>query len=237
MKLSIILPAFNEKNTILEILRQVSNLDIGVIEKEIIIIDDGSTDGTTEILKNLKNSYLKDPYQVVYHPKNLGKGAALKNGFQRAKGDIILIQDADLECDPRNYLNLIKPITDEGFDVVFGSRLKKEEFQHFSLCYYLGNKITTKFSNLLTGLNITDMWTGYKVFQKRVIEEILPNITAQRFDIEPELTALIAKNKYRILEVPLYFIGEPRTKEEGKKINWKDGLLSFWHIIKFNLLR
>jgi len=232
MKLSIITPVFNEKNTILEILKRIEAVDLGNIEKEIIIVDDGSTDRTREILKNLENQH-----KIIYHQENLGKGMALRNGFKEARGDIILIQDADLECDPQNYPVLIKPILEGKADVVFGSRFKEKDFCHFSRWFYWGNRALTSFSNLLSGLNITDMWTGYKVFKKEVIGEILPHLTAQRFEIEPELTPQVAKRRYKILEVPLSFFGKSRTKKEGKKINLGDGLVSVWYIIKFNLLK
>ncbi len=230
MKLSIIIPAFNEKETILEILRKIEIMNLGDIEKEIIIIDDGSTDGTRKILKDLEKKY-----KVFYHEKNKGKGSAIKNGFALATGDILLIQDADLECDPRNYPNLIKPILEKKIDVVFGSRFLGKNFRHFSFWFSLGNKILTKFSNLLTGLNITDMWTGYKVFRKEVAKELLPELEAERFEIEPELTARIAKKKYQLLEIPLLFFGQSRTKKEGKKMSWKDGIISLWYILKFSL--
>jgi len=232
MKLSIIIPAFNEKNTILETLKEVKAVDIGDIQKEIIIIDDGSTDGTQKILKKLENRY-----KIIYHKKNQGKGMTLRHGFAQAIGDIILIQDADLECNPQNYPALIKPILDGKADVVFGSRFLNKEFRHPSFWFDWGNKFLTAFSNFLTGMHLTDIWTGYKVFKKGVVEEILPYLTAQRFEIEPELTARVAKKKYRILEVPLLFQGHLRPHREGKKIKWQDGLVAIWYIIKFNLFK
>lgn len=230
MKLSIIIPVFNERATILEILKKVEVADVGSLQKETIIVDDGSTDGTRKVLKTLEGKY-----KIFYHEKNQGKGAAIRNGFRVATGDILLIQDADLECDPRNYLNLTDLIVKGEVDVVFGSRFLGKGFRHFSFWFYLGNKILTRFSNLLTGLNLTDIWTGYKVFSKRVIKEILPQLKGERFEIEPELVAMVAKNKFRVLEVPLVFFGKSRTKKEGKKIGWKDGVASIWYIIKFNL--
>lgn len=232
MKLSIIIPVFNEKNTILEILKRIEAVDLKDIEKEIIIVDDSSTNGTRGILKNLE-----EKYKIIYHQKNEGKGKAVRSGFYFATGEILLIQDADLECNPQNYPTLIKPILEGKADVVYGSRFLNKEFYHSSFWFYLGNKILTSFSNLLTGLRLTDMWTGYKVFRRETVKEILPDLTAKRFEIDPELTAIIAKRRYRVLEVPLSFFGKTRTKKEGKKINWKDGLSAIWYIIKFNLLR
>lgn len=231
MKISIIIPAFNEKDTILHAIKRIETVELDNIDKQIIIVDDGSTDGTRQILKELENQY-----EVVYHRKNQGKGMAIRNGFARARGDIVLIQDADLECDPRNYPILIQPILEGKADVVFGSRFKTKEFSHFSRWLYQGNKFLTAFSNLLTGLQITDMWTGFKVFKLKVVQEIMPRLTARRFEIEPELTALVGKKKYRLLEVPLAFLGRSRTPEEGKKMHWKVGFEAIWYMIKFKLL-
>jgi len=232
MKISIIIPAFNEKDTILGAIDRIKEVGLGDIEKQIIIVDDGSTDGTRRILKELENRY-----EIVYHHKNQGKGMAIRNGFAKAQGEIVLIQDADLECDPRNYPVLIQPILEGKADVVFGSRFKTGEFRHFSYWFYLGNKFLTAISNLLTGLQITDMWTGYKIFRLKAIREMLPYLKAERFEIEPELTAMVAKGKYRFLEVPLAFLGRPRTHREGKKMSWKVGFSAIWYMIKFKLLR
>ncbi len=232
MKISIIIPVFNEKDTILEAIKRVETINLKNLEKQIIIVDDGSNDGTCQILRNLESRY-----EIVYHTENQGKGMAIRSGFSKAEGEIVLIQDADLECDPRNYPILIQPILERRADVVYGSRFKGKAFRHFSFWFYLGNKLLTGFSNLLTGLKITDMWTGYKVFRLQVIKEILPCLRSKRFEIEPELTALVSKKKYRVLEIPLSFWGRPRTPEEGKKIGWKDGMASIWHIIKFNVFR
>ena len=232
MKISIIIPAFNEEDTLLPALERINAVNLKNIEKHIIIVDDGSTDGTRRILKDLENQY-----EVVYHHKNQGKGMAIRNGFAKAQGDIVLIQDADLECDPRNYPKLIQPILEDKADVVFGSRFKSGTFRHFSFWFYLGNKFLTGFSNLITGLKITDMWTGYKVFRLKTIQEILPYLKAERFEIEPELTAMVSKGKYRFLEVPLTFLGRPRTPEEGKKMNWKVGFSAIWFMIKFKFFR
>ena len=232
MKLSIIIPVYNEKNTILEILRKVESAQSPGIEQEIILVDDGSSDGSREVLKTLEQKY-----RVIYHARNMGKGMALRTGFGAAQGDVVLVQDADLEYNPENYPNLLRPILDGEAEVVYGSRFLNKKFRHVFFLSHLANKFLTWFSNVLTGLDLTDMWTGYKVFKKEAIKEILPELTAQRFEIEPELTALISRKKYRLREVPLVFAGQNRTMEEGKKITWKDGLRSIWQMIKFNLLR
>ncbi len=232
MILSIVIPVFNEKNTILDILKKVEDIDLGGIGKEVILVDDGSTDGTREILKTLENKY-----KVIYHQNNRGKGAALRTAFPEATGDLVLIQDADLEYDPQNYLNMIKPILEDKADVVFASRFLNRDFHHVSKLSHLANIVLTRFSNLLTGLHLTDMWTCHKVFKKEVIKEIGPLLTGNRFEIEPEMTALIAKKKYRVYEVPLSFLGTFRTIKEGKKVRMKDGLVSVWYMIKFNLLK
>ena len=267
MTISIIIPIFNEKNTILALLKRVVEVDLGDIKKEIILVDDGSSDGTRDILKTLENDY-----KIIYHQKNQGKGAALRTAFPQATGDLILIQDADLEYDPKNYLNLMKPILEGKADVVFGSRflakfktqqvpwLKRwlilkpaiaaqnyflktkltdahNGFRAFSRRALRSIKILTSFSNLLTGLHLTDMLTCHKIFRKEVIEAIAPKLTGNRFEIEPEITALIAKKKYRICEVPLAFLGILRTAKEVKKVKWQDGLVAVWYMIKFNLLR
>lgn len=232
MRLSIIIPAFNEKKTISETLKRIEAVNLEGIEKEIIIVDDGSTDGTRDILRNLENRY-----KIIYHEKNQGKGMALRNGFSRASGDIILIQDADLEGDPRNYPVLIAPILEGKAKVVYGSRFLEKKFQHFSSWFSLGNKFLTHFSNLLTGLKLTDVWTEYKVFRGDVIKEILPSLTSKRFEIELELTAEIAKKKYQIYEIKRTFFSPLRTHREGKKIKWQDGVSALWYIIKFNLLK
>lgn len=232
MTLSIIIPVFNEKNTVLALLKKVTDINLGEIKKEIILIDDGSTDGTRDILKTLGGQY-----KVVYHEKNKGKGAAVRTGFKNATGDMILIQDADLEYDPQNYFNLMKPILDGKADVVFGSRFMNPEFHHVSKLSHLANIVLTGFSNLLTGLKLTDMWTCHKIFTKKVVDTISPKLTGNRFEIEPEMTALIAKNKFRVSEVPLSFLGTFRTIKEGKKVRMKDGVVSVWYMIKFNLLK
>ena len=230
MKFSIIIPVYNEKKTILEILKRVEDVELAGVEKEIVIVDDGSSDGTRGVLRGLEAKY-----RVIYHERNMGKGTALRTGFGVATGHVVLVQDADLEYNPKNYPGLLKPILEDEADVVYGSRFLNREFRHVFLLSHLANKFLTWLSNVLTGFHLTDMWTGYKVFKKEAIKEILPHLTAKRFEIEPELTAWISKKKYRLKEVPLSFIGENRTITEGKKITWRDGVSSVWYMLKFNL--
>lgn len=231
MKLSIVIPVFNEKNTILEIIKKVEEVQLP-LEKEIILVDDGSTDGTREILKNLP----EEKYKIFYQEKNQGKGAAVRLGFEKASGDIIIIQDADLEYDPEEYGKLIKPITDGRADVVYGSRLIGSEARRVMyFWHYLANKFFTAMANALSNLNLSDMETCYKVFSRRALNKILPRLVSNRFGLEPEITMLIGKNKFRVYEVGISYSG--RTYEEGKKLNWKDGLAAFWHIIRFGLRR
>ena len=227
-KLSIIIPVYNEKETILEILKRVENIDLS-LEKEIIIIDDGSIDGTKDILKKLKNKY-----RIIFKEKNQGKGSAIKQGFLKATGDIIIIQDADLEYDPNDYGKIIRPILENKADIVYGSRLLSSDYHRVLYFWHsLGNKFLTLFSNALTDLNLSDMETGYKAFRKEVIDSFKNKLQSNRFGIEPEMTARVAKGKWKIYEVGISYSG--RTYEEGKKINWKDGIAAIWHIIKFNL--
>ena len=227
--LSIIIPVYNEKNTVSELLSLVEKVNLSGIKKEIIVIDDCSTDGTREILQNLKNKYI-----IIFKEKNEGKGAALKQGFMAAKGDFIIIQDADLEYNPEEYINMLNPIIDGKADVVYGSRFvsdKPHRIMYF--WHYVGNKFLTTLSNIFTNLNLSDMETCYKAFNRRALDKIKDRLTAKRFGIEPEITALVAKNNLRIYEVGISYFG--RTYQNGKKIGWKDGLSAIWHILKYNL--
>jgi glycosyltransferase involved in cell wall biosynthesis len=224
--LSVIIPAYNEMNFIDEIIEKVKETPY---EKEIIIIDDCSTDGTREYLKGLK----EDNMTTIFHEKNQGKGAALRNGIARAKGDIIIIQDADLEYDPKEYPRLLGPILDGKADVVYGSRSLGGPHRVFYFWHYLGNSLVTLLSNMFTNLNLTDMETGYKVFKRGVLDGI--TIESDRFGFEPEITAKIARKRVRIYEVPISYYG--RGYEEGKKITWRDGIKAFFAILKYNVFK
>ena len=229
MKLSIIIPCYNEKETIRDLIEAVRNAPGN--EKEIIIIDDCSTDGTRELLKSEIASVVD---RILYHEVNQGKGAALRSGIQSATGDIVIIQDADHEYDPGEYQVLIAPILRDDADVVYGSRFMGGR-PHRVLYFWhsVGNGFLTLLSNMLTNLNLTDMETGFKVFRRKVIQSI--TIEESRFGFEPEITAKIAKLGCRVYEVGIAYRG--RTYAEGKKITWKDGVWAIWCIIKYNIFR
>ena len=228
-KVSIVIPVYNEKNTILKILEVVSGIHLPNLTKEIVVVDDGSKDGTREVLKNIKGDY-----KVFFQEKNQGKGAALRRGFKEATGDYIIIQDADLEYDPHEYPLLLEPLLDGRADVVYGSRfVGHRPHRVLMFWHYVGNKLLTLLSNMLTGLNLTDMETCYKVFTSEAMAKIFPKLSSNRFGIEPEITARIAKENLRIYEVGISYSG--RTYAEGKKIGWKDGVSAIWCILKFNL--
>lgn len=227
MKLSVVIPVYNEQATIRELYECVRAV---AIEKEIIFVDDGSTDGSREILQGLAD----ESTRIVLHDRNLGKGAALRSGFLYVTGDIVLIQDADLEYDPSQYPKLIKPILDGKADVVYGSRFITGDYRRVLFFWHMvGNNLLTLLSNLCTNLNLTDMETCYKVFRREVLEKI--TIEEDRFGFEPEITAKVAKLKLRIYEMGISYSG--RTYSEGKKIGWKDGISAVRCIIKYNLLR
>lgn len=229
MKLSIVIPVYNEKKYIREIVKQVREVNLPGIEKEIIIVDDYSTDGTRDILKNV---LIKEVAQVVYHEGNMGKGAALRTGFQYASGDVVIIQDADLEYDPAEYGKLLKPILDGKADAVYGSRfVGSEPHRVLFFWHYLGNKLLTLLSNMFTNLNLTDMETCYKMFRKEVLDSI--QIEQNRFGFEPEITAKLARGNWRIYEIGISYSG--RNYAEGKKINWQDGVQALWCIFKYNV--
>lgn len=237
-KLSIIIPAYNEEDFIEEAIRKVIKANSLGLKKEIIIIDDGSTDKTPEILKKYprKSAPKSVSIRVLSKKKNEGKGAALKKGFLKSKGDIVLIQDADLEYNPDDYPLLLKPFFESNADVVYGSRLVTAS-SHRVLYYwhYAANFFLTTLSNMLTNLNLTDMETGYKIFRGEIIRKIAPRLESKRFGFEPEITARIAKIKdIKVYEVGISYSG--RTYEEGKKIGAVDGIKAIWQIIKYNLL-
>jgi len=211
VKLSIVIPVYNEKRTLCEVIRRVKAMDM---EKEIIIIDDGSTDGTRNLLKEYEE---REGYTVVYQPRNKGKGAALRAGFAKAKGDVIIIQDADLEYDPKDYPALLEPILDGRADVVYGSRFLGGPHRVLFFWHYLGNVLLTTLSNMFTNLNLSDMETGYKVFKRGVLDSI--TLKCNRFGFEPEFTIKIARNKLHIYEVPVSYSG--RDYSEGKKSTGK----------------
>ncbi len=227
-KLSIIIPVYNEQKTIKEILSRVETalLPDG-LEKEILIVDDGSIDGTREILRPYESRH-----KIIYQPQNRGKGAAVTRGLKEASGNFCIIQDADLEYDPGEYGKILKPLLDGVADVVYGSRFLGGE-SHRVLYYWhsVGNNLLTWLSNMFTNLNLSDMETCYKAFNKKVVDDIKNRLESKRFGIEPEITARV--KRYRIYEVGISYYG--RTYKEGKHIGWKDGFSALWCIVKYNL--
>ena len=228
MRLTVVIPVYNEVHTLLSLIDRVQAVPV---DKEIVLVDDCSTDGTRDLLQ-------RTPFpanvRVLYHERNQGKGAALRTGFAGATGDVVIIQDADLEYDPQEYPKLLQPIIDGKADVVFGSRFAGGETHRVLYFWHsLGNKFLTLASNAFTNLNLTDMETCYKVFKRDVLQRI--TVEENRFGFEPEITAKVAKLRVRIYEVGISYAG--RTYEEGKKIGWKDGVRAMWCILKYNVLR
>jgi glycosyltransferase involved in cell wall biosynthesis len=243
-KVSVVIPVYNEKSTIDEILRRVLDTEM---RKEVIVVDDCSTDGTRQILENMaarqangdKTAPPQDGGDAIelgdlrfsFQTPNQGKGAALRCGFAQATGEIILVQDADLEYDPRDYSKLLEPIVDGRADVVYGSRFLGGPQRVHYFWHYVANRVLTLLSDISTNLKLTDMETCYKVFRREVLEGI--QLRSDRFGFEPEITAKIAKHKWRIYEVPITYAG--RTYEEGKKITWKDGVQALWCIVRYKI--
>lgn len=224
--LSVIVPCYNERATVAELLRRVKEVPI---DKEIIVVDDKSTDGSKDVVAALAQEWPE--IRHIFQPFNQGKGAAIRRGIQEARGEIVLIQDADLEYDPEEYPKLIQPILDGHAEVVFGSRFEGYPRRVMLYWHRLGNMLLTHLSNMMTNLDLTDMETCYKVFRREVIQSI--NLQSNRFGIEPEITAKVARRGYRIFEVPISYYG--RDYWEGKKINWKDGFSAIWTILKYGL--
>ena len=230
-RLSVVLPVYNEKKTIREIVERVLRFEIS-IEKELVIVDDFSRDGTREMLPQIQREMeatYRIKLEVVLHDRNRGKGAALRTGFKHATGDIILVQDADFEYDPRDYPTLLKPMLEGRADVVFGNRFHGGAHRVLYFWHYVTNVGLTFMCNLLTNLNLTDMEVGYKVFRREVLEAIA--LKTDRFGFEPEVTIKVSRLHVRIYEVPIMYHG--RTYEEGKKITWRDGVAAVWHILRF----
>lgn len=226
MKLSIVIPVYNEVATLESIVELVRKVDTG-LEREIILVDDGSTDGTRDLLPLLEEKF--DDVRISLHEENQGKGAALHTGFAMATGDLILIQDADMEYDPRDYLILLQPILEGRADVVYGSRFSSGAHRVVYYWHSVGNKMLTTFSNMMTNINLTDMEVCYKVFKSEVLKPLV--LREKRFGFEVEVTAKIARSGAVIYEVPINYYG--RSYDEGKKITWKDGFRAIWCILKY----
>lgn len=224
MRLSVIIPVYNEKSTILKVIEKVKKVPI---EKEIIIVDDGSTDGTKEILRNLKNENIK----IIFKEKNEGKGSAIREGLKYITGDIIVIQDADLEYNPNDWLKMIEVVKKRNADIVYGSRILGKN-KKSSFFFYLGGRLLSILANILYNAKITDEPTCYKMFRKEVLNSI--TLKCKKFEFCPEFTAKVRKKGYRIYEVPISY--NPRSIKEGKKIRLKDGLIAIWTLIKYRFI-
>lgn len=236
MKLSVVMPVYNERRTISQIIEKIAAIKLSGITKEIVVVDDFSTDGTREALAGIKG---KTDIKIIYHEKNQGKGSAVRTGLQHATGDIIIFQDADSEYDPADYEKLIQPIREGRAEVVYGSRFMGKSIKELGNgkwilpTHFIGNKILTLLTNILYGQNLTDMETGYKVFKADIIKSL--NFKANRFDMEPEITTKLLKMHTRIYEVPIKYAA--RDFSQGKKITWKDGVKAAWCLLKFRFTR
>jgi glycosyltransferase involved in cell wall biosynthesis len=234
--LSVVIPIFNEEDTLRDIVHKVRSV---TSKKEIVLVDDCSRDKSREIMHDLAAELKAEPDEMntivtAFHEKNRGKGAALRTGFEHVSGDVVIIQDADMEYDPGEYPRLIQPIIEGKADVVYGSRfLGDQPHRVLYFWHYLGNKFLTMLSNCFTNLNLTDMETCYKVFRRQVLDDVTPRLKQNRFGFEPEITARIARRQYRIYEMSVSYSG--RTYEQGKKIGWKDGVKALWCIVRYGL--
>ncbi|MBK9126636.1 MAG: glycosyltransferase family 2 protein [Phycisphaerales bacterium] len=229
MLLSVVMPVYNERTTLFEIIRRVLAAPVP-LEREVILVDDFSRDGTRELYAELPARFPGATIRVFMHEVNRGKGAALRTGFAQARGDLVIVQDSDLEYDPGDYPKLLKPLLDGRADVVYGSRfVGGDEHRVLYFWHYVGNRFLTTLSNMFTNLNLTDMETCYKVFRREVLAGMV--LRSDRFGIEPELTAKVAKGGWRVYEVGISYSG--RSYEEGKKITWKDGVRAIYCIIRF----
>ncbi len=234
--LSVVIPAFNERRTIEELLQRVAAAPLPPgIGLEIVVVDDGSTDGTRDLLRQLVagRSPAEPPLRFFEQAKNQGKGAALRRGFAAASGEWIVVQDADLEYDPRDYRKLLQPVLEDGADVVYGSRFAGGPHRVLFYWHFVGNQFLTTVSNMFSDLNLSDMETCYKLFRRSLLEGV--TLKSDRFGIEPELTARFSRLRARIYEVPISYHG--RTYAEGKKIGWQDGFAALWAIVRYNLFR
>jgi glycosyltransferase involved in cell wall biosynthesis len=226
-RLSVVIPVFNEAHTIDEIIHRVSRAPLD-LDREIVVVDDRSTDGTLERLEKL-TAETSSAMRVITHERNRGKGAAVRTGIAHAGGDIVLIQDADLEYDPRDFPALLEPILEGQADVVFGNRFHGGPHRVLYFWHYVANRFLTSLTNIVTGLNLSDMEVGYKVFRADVLRRI--TLQSERFGFEPEITIKVARLRCRVYEVPIRYYG--RTYEEGKKITWRDGVAALFHIVRF----
>ena len=222
--LSVVMPVYNEARTIVAVIERVLNAPVD-LAKEIIVVDDASTDGTRQLLQNMSSGEIR----LLFHDVNRGKGAAIRTGVAHATGDIVLVQDADLEYDPRDYPLLLEPILEGHADVVFGNRFHGGPHRVLYFWHYAANRFLTLLTNLLTGLNVTDMEVGYKVFRRDVLRRL--TLTSDRFGFEPEVTVKVAKLGCRVYEVPIRYYG--RTYQEGKKITWRDGVAALLHLLRY----